>query len=75
MIRKKRITIILVLCVVIIIGFGMARINTRTPVGAIRYECLLHGHIISVLFLQAKEIHTEIGDGTTVTDGIPKQNL
>lgn len=66
MIRKKRIIIILVSCVVLIIGIGIARINTRTPVGAIRYECLLHGHIISALFLQAKEIDIEIGDETTV---------
>ena len=67
MVRKKRIIIIfLVLCMLIIIGFGIARINTWTPVGAIRYECLLHGHIISALFLQAKKIEIEIDDEVTV---------
>ncbi|MFA9466382.1 MAG: hypothetical protein ACERKN_19135 [Velocimicrobium sp.] len=66
MIRKKRIIIIIVFCMVLIIGFGIARINTKSPVGAIRYECLLHGYVISALFLQAKEINIEIDGETTV---------
>lgn len=66
MIHKKKIIIILVLYMVIIIGLGITRINTDTPVGAIRYECLLQGHIISALFLQAKEIDVEFDDETIV---------
>jgi hypothetical protein len=57
--RNKRVVIVLVLCAILIFGLGAVRINTRTPIGAIRYECLLHGHMISALFLKAEEISVE----------------
>ncbi len=57
--RKKGIILLMVLCAILIIVIGAVRINTRTPIGAIRYECLSHGHIISAFFLQAEEINVE----------------
>jgi hypothetical protein len=56
---KKRIVIILLLLIVLTVGFCIIRTNTLTPVGAIRYECLLHGHIFSAIFLQVEEVKTE----------------
>jgi hypothetical protein len=47
------------LLVILIIGLGAVRINTWTPIGAIRYECFIHGHILSALFLKAEEISVE----------------
>lgn len=57
--HNKKVIFILVLCTILIIGLGAVRINPRTPVGAIRYECLIHGHILSALFLKAEEITFE----------------
>lgn len=60
---KKRIVFILLLIIVLTVGLCIMRTNTYTPIGAIRYECLLHGHVFSAMFLQAEEVKTE-------TDGI-----
>lgn len=59
MMNKKRI-VLLLLILIISVGLCIMRTNTYTPIGAIRYECLLHGHIFSAIFLQAEEIETEI---------------
>lgn len=56
--HKKKIILLLILFIFLSTGF-IIRINTVTPIGAIRYECLLHGHIFSAIFLQAKEVRTE----------------
>nr|WP_294486995.1 hypothetical protein [uncultured Anaerosporobacter sp.] len=49
---------IILTVIVATVGFFI-RINTFSPTGAIRYECLLQGHIFSALFLQTKEFKIE----------------
>lgn len=58
--------ILLVFVLVFTVAFCTARINTRTPVGTIRYECFKQGHIISALFLEAEKTELERDDNTTV---------
>jgi|GEM_PF-2845791 hypothetical protein len=60
----KKVLIILILCAVFLIG--AFRINTYSPVGAIRFECLTHGHVISALFLQANKTEIYINPQTAV---------
>jgi hypothetical protein len=72
MIHKKRILVIFIICLVLLVVIGVSRINTYSPVGAIRYECLLNGHIISALFMHVTNI--KINDETTaykITSFIP----
>ncbi len=72
MIHKKRILIILIIFSVLLIVIGVSRINTYSPVGAIRFECLLNGHVISALFMHVTDI--KINDETTtykITSFIP----
>lgn len=56
---KRKIILTVMLFIVLTAGFFIARINTFTPVGAVRYECLLKGHIFSAIFLEAAEAKTE----------------
>lgn len=69
---KKKLVFLLILFAFLTIGILVIRINTFTPAGAIRYECLLDGHVFSAIFLQAKEIRIETDKIVyKITFGVP----
>ncbi len=65
MLRKRKVILILI-SMVFIIGISAVRINTYSPVGAIRYECFLKGHVISAFFLNAVKSDLQANDVVTV---------